>query len=202
MRRDARVDEPTEEFAGAVRGIGRKPAGLQSQRLFGTLDHQLGRGHFVVGTRRRRLHVDDDRVLDVDHVIEPVAEQDTLVGFRRPGRARVHRRDHLGWFAIAVGIFVIEGSKEFGDRPGLTFRHRPVDLVRSLAMIAAGVGFHDACVDRKGFTFDQTGIHARPHHRLEYLAEQIAVAEPTVAIDREGRVIGNLVVRSRRQNQR
>jgi hypothetical protein len=62
-------------------------------------------------------------------------------------------------------------------------------------MIAAGVRFHDAGIDRKGFTFDQARIHACPHHRLEYLAEQIAIAEPAAAIDRESRVIGNLVVK-------
>jgi hypothetical protein len=61
-------------------------------------------------------------------------------------------------------------------------------------MIAAGVGFHDACIDREGFTLDQTGVHAGPHHRLEYLPEQIAVTEPAVSIDREGRVVRNLVV--------
>ena len=37
-------------------------------------------------------------------------------------------------------------------------------------MIAAGVRFDDAGIDRKGFTFDQTRVHARPHYRLEYLA--------------------------------
>ena len=50
-------------------------------------------------------------------------------------------------------------------------------------MIAAGVRFYDASVDRKGFTFDQS---LRPcnasHHGLEYLAKEIAVAEPAVAI--------------------
>ena len=61
-------------------------------------------------------------------------------------------------------------------------------------MITAGVRFHDAGIDREGFTLDQTGVHARPHHRLEYLAEQVAIAEPAVTIDRESRVIGNIVV--------
>ena len=61
-------------------------------------------------------------------------------------------------------------------------------------MITAGVRFHDAGIDREGFTLDQTGVHARPHHRLEYLAEQVAIAEPAVTIDRERRVIGHIVV--------
>src|ERR1700676_1526538 len=61
-------------------------------------------------------------------------------------------------------------------------------------MITAGVRFHAAGIDREGFTLDQTGVHARPHHRLEYLAEQVAIAEPAVTIDRERRVIGHIVV--------
>jgi hypothetical protein len=65
-------------------------------------------------------------------------------------------------------MFVIMGPEELGDRPGLTFRHRPVDLVGSLAVIATAVSIHDACTDHEGFTLDQTRIHTRPHHRLEY----------------------------------
>ena len=62
-------------------------------------------------------------------------------------------------------------------------------------MITAGVRLHDAGIDREGFTLDQPGIHAGPHHRLEDLTEQIAVAEPAVTIDRESRVVGNLVLK-------
>jgi hypothetical protein len=91
-----------------VRGIGRKSVGLQSQYLFGSLDHHPGRGHLVVGAGRR-LHVDDDRILDVDQVVEPVAELNALVGFGGPGRARVHRRDHLRQLAIGVGTFAVKG---------------------------------------------------------------------------------------------
>jgi hypothetical protein len=82
-----------------------------------------------------------------------------------------------------------------------------VDLVSSLAMITTGVSFNDACIDGKALALDETRVHARPHHRLEYLAQEVAVAEPAVAIDRESRVVGDLVIkiessRSRRQNQR
>src|SRR5271170_496034 len=62
-------------------------------------------------------------------------------------------------------------------------------------MITTGVRLHDAGIDREGFTLDQIGIHAGPHHRLEDLTEQVAVAEPAVAIDRKGRMVRNLVVK-------
>src|SRR6202158_6183134 len=61
-------------------------------------------------------------------------------------------------------------------------------------MITAGVRFPDAGIDREGYTLDQTSVHARPHHRLEDLTEQVAIAEPAVTIDRERRVIGHIVV--------
>src|SRR5580704_2731270 len=75
LRRDTRADEPAEELARPVRRVGREPVGLQTQRLFGALDHGLGRSHFVVGAGRSGLHIDDYRVRDVDQVIEPVAER-------------------------------------------------------------------------------------------------------------------------------
>src|SRR5262245_46521085 len=63
-------------------------------------------------------------------------------------------------------------------------------------MIAAAIGFHDTGIDREPFALDEPCIHARPHHRLEQLAENIAVTETTMAIDRECRVIGYLVLQT------
>src|SRR5260370_37855668 len=42
--------------------------------------------------------------------------------------------------------------------------------------------------------FDKTVIHARPADRLKHLAQEVAVAEPAMAIDRERRVVGDLIV--------
>src|SRR5262245_13196765 len=63
-------------------------------------------------------------------------------------------------------------------------------------MIAAGIGFHDTGIDREPFALDELRIHARPYHRLEQFAENIAVTETTMAIDRECRVIGHLVLKT------
>jgi hypothetical protein len=64
-------------------------SGLSPNRSSARLIHRLCRSDLVISTGRRGLHVDDNRVLDVDQVIKPVAELDALVGFRGPGRARV-----------------------------------------------------------------------------------------------------------------
>ena len=61
-------------------------------------------------------------------------------------------------------------------------------------MITAGVGFDDARIDREARALDETGVHARPNHRLEDLPEDVALPESAMTIDRERRMIGNLVV--------
>jgi hypothetical protein len=61
-------------------------------------------------------------------------------------------------------------------------------------VIAAGFGFHDTRINRK--PFDEPRYHARLDHRLKELSKDVAVTETAVAIDRERRVMGDLVVES------
>src|SRR6266566_2641673 len=93
---------------------------FKSQSFLGSRDHCLCRRDFVIGTGGSSLHIHDYRVLDIDQIIEPIAELHALVGLRRPGRARIDRRDHLRQLAIGVPIFVIERREELDNRAGLT----------------------------------------------------------------------------------
>src|SRR6266404_2680114 len=90
-------------------------------------------------------------------------------------------------------VFIIEGRQEPRDGARLAFGRRPIDLSGSLAMIRTGVGFHDACINCEALALDETCIHARSDHRLEHLTEDVAISKAAVAIDRERRMIRNLV---------
>jgi hypothetical protein len=63
MRRDPVADQPTEETANSISGVGREPLRLDPETPFGAIEHDLCRLNLVVGPRRRRLNVNDHRVL-------------------------------------------------------------------------------------------------------------------------------------------
>lgn len=55
-------------------GIRGEPLGLHVEAAFGTVKHGLGCSDFVVGSRRCRLNIDNHRMLEVNEIIETVAE--------------------------------------------------------------------------------------------------------------------------------
>ena len=49
-------------------------------------------------------------------------------------------------------------------------------------------------IDGEALATDETGFHAPLHDALEHGAQNIAVTEPAMAVDREGRMIGNTIL--------
>jgi hypothetical protein len=56
------------------------------------------------------------------------------------------------------------------------------------------VGHDHARFDRERFPANEPFLHAACHDGLEQLAQEVALAKPTVAVLREGRMVGNLAV--------
>src|SRR5215468_7906738 len=94
------ANQPAEETARSISGVGSKPLRLQTKATFGSIEHCLCGLDLVIGARGRWFDVDNDCVLDVDEIVEPIPELHALVGFRRPRRGRIGGRDHLRRLAI------------------------------------------------------------------------------------------------------
>jgi len=76
-------------------------------------------------------------------------------------------------------------------------RITPVDrLSRRNATAAVGIGLHDAGIGSETFATHQIFSHAAPGHILEQVTKDIALAESTVPVLRETRMIWNPVLES------
>jgi len=151
---DTGVNHEAEKLARPIRGIRHQAIGLETKRALGTRDHHLGALHLVIRARRCRFDIDNDGVLDIDQVVQPISELHALVGLCGPGRGRVGERNNLRWLAIWAGLR-IEARNILCDGSGLTLRRRPVGFLRRDAVIAAGVGLNDAGIDREALAFDE-----------------------------------------------
>ena len=94
------------------------------------------------------------------------------------------------------GSLAVERGQILPDRAARPLLVRPVDLGALDPLETAGVGLDHAGIDREAFAADQARGHARRNHLFEDLAQDIAVAEPAVPVDREGRVVGDLVLQT------
>jgi hypothetical protein len=98
MARDVRddfllLDQPTEELARSIGRVGGKPPRLQIEVLLCSIQHRLGCSNFIISASWRRLDIDDHGVLDVDDVVQPIAELHPLVGVGCPCRLRVATKE-------------------------------------------------------------------------------------------------------------
>src|ERR1700730_16956331 len=119
MRCNAFVQEPGKHLTGSIGGIGGEPCRVCAEPLLAPIDHGSGLRHLVMRARGRCLYVDNDSMLDIDHVVEAVAKLYTLVRLCGPRRAGIGRRDRLRRFAVRVGIFIVKTRQELSDRARL-----------------------------------------------------------------------------------
>ena len=118
MWSNAAANQPTEETACSVSGVSSKPLRLQTKAAFSSIEHCLCGLDLVIGARGCGFNVDDNRVLNVDKIIEPIAELHTLVGFRRPGRRRIGALSLIccAIAALCVGGLLSALAKNLGPK--------------------------------------------------------------------------------------
>src|SRR5580704_16683617 len=100
VRDNAGASDESEKSTGPVRRVGREPFGIEVEASSGAFDHYASGRHLIVSERGCRLDVNNNGVLDIDQIVQAVAEQHTLVGFGRPGRRWITWRDHLWRLAV------------------------------------------------------------------------------------------------------
>jgi hypothetical protein len=82
---------------------------------------------------------------------------------------------------LSVG-FGIECIEILRDRALLLLGVSPIDLVGWHTAVATGVGLQHAGIDGEAFPLDQSHRHCRPHHALEDVPQQIALAVATQSV--------------------
>jgi hypothetical protein len=142
----------------------------------------------------RRLDVDDDRIVGIDQVVGRVGEEG--VALLRPGPLRrgIGGRGELRLDrARRAEGGVVENRQILPDRTrrrvGIDRRRVPV-LAGGRALLVR-IRFDQAGVDREPLAADEPLRDAPAHRRLEDVAEQVAVPEPSVPVLGEGRMVRN-----------
>src|SRR5262249_56697824 len=91
-------------------------------------------------------------------------------------------------------------------KPFQVLAYRATGLPRAIGELASrlprhrarssGIGLHHTRIDRKAFRTDQPLSHATFKYRLKDVSERVALAEATMAVLGEGRVLGYRVLKS------
>jgi len=75
------ANQPAEETARSISGVGSKALRLQTKATFGSIEHSLCGFDLVIGARGCWFNVDNDCVLEIDEIVEPVSELQRLLAF-------------------------------------------------------------------------------------------------------------------------
>src|SRR6059058_721878 len=76
------MDQPIQHLGRAIGAVADEALGIEIEACNRPLDHALGCRHLGLTDRRRRLDIDNDRVLDIDQIVVRIGEE---------GRSAVHR---------------------------------------------------------------------------------------------------------------
>src|SRR5579859_2431857 len=100
-----------------------------------------------------------------------------------------------------IGVFgsVLRLRLEPGEILGygalLTLCISPIELIRCLAVVAAGVRLYHARIHSESFALHQTPRHAGGNHALENMTQDLALTKAAKPIHRKGRMVWHLVVK-------
>ncbi len=133
------IDQPGKHLGRAVAAVTEEPVRIEIEPFERALNHAFGGQHLRLPDCRRRLDIDDDRVLDVDQVVRRVGEEGLATMRPRPACRRVGGRDEL---RRALGRSsesgIIEDSQILMDRSAGSIRRK--SLVAFDPLLPIGIG--------------------------------------------------------------
>ena len=176
-----RARPPANQSLGrAVTCIGDQARRSDFELFGGAVEHRLGRADFGLANGRRRLDVHNHRRLEIDEIVVGIGVDRRLVGrgcvagrwIGRRDRLRLDRRRFAEGRVIEDRRYsaTCDSRSDRGLRPCERPRLRCASATIMLASTAKASPPHDPF------------LHPALHHRLEQLAQQIALAETAVAV--------------------
>ena len=126
--------------------------------------------------RRRRLDIDNDRVLDIDQIVVRIGKERYPAVRRGPPRRRIGRCNELGCdLGCGPERGIIENGQILLDRAACRVPRQTRGTFNTGAV--AGIGLDQAGIDGESFAADEAFGDAALQYSLEQSPQQIAVAE-------------------------
>jgi hypothetical protein len=186
------LDQPAQHRRGAIGAVGDQPLGVEAEAVHRAIDHGARGADLRLPDGARRLDVDDDRVVGVDQIVGRIGEEGVTLLGARPLRRGINGRGELRLHrARRAEGGVVENREILPDRArrrvGIDRRRVPV-LAGGRALLV-GVRLDQAGIDAEPPAADEPLLDTPAYRRLEDVAEQVAIAEPSVPVLGEGRVV-------------
>src|SRR2546430_1850992 len=134
------MNKPVQHLGRVIGGVTDQPGAVESEAFERALDHALGCRHLGLPDRCRRFDIDDNRVVDIDQVIDRIGKERWPAMRRGPPRRRVRGAMNFGVTSVAAPNAASSRTARYsstarpaasGGRPAV-----PSTRVRSLASAA------------------------------------------------------------------